>query len=36
MQFGDGFTRFEPNLIFNGKSSEQLAFSDDIENSFPI
>jgi hypothetical protein len=30
MKFGDGFTRFGPNLIFNGESSEQSALGDCI------
>jgi probable HAF family extracellular repeat protein len=36
MKFGDGFTRFGPNLIFNGESTEQSAFLNSIENRLPI
>jgi hypothetical protein len=36
MKFGNGFTRFAPNLIFNCESSEQSALSYGIENRLPV
>jgi hypothetical protein len=36
MKFGNGFTGFGPNLIFNCESSEQSALSYGIENRLPI
>ena len=32
MKFLNGFIGFGPNLIFDGESSEQFPFGDDIEN----
>jgi hypothetical protein len=31
MKFGDGFTGFGPNLVFNGESTEHSAFRSGIE-----
>src|SRR5437660_577817 len=36
MKFGDGFTGFGPNFIFNCECSEQPVLSHSVQNCFPI